>query len=130
MKMAKLPKRSKGFTLLETCITFLIFIGIFSIGYYQLQEYQDKQEFTQTVKNVKLAIEQASRYATIDNQLVMFTRRNMNDPNYSFKNGKNHKQQLKISLKIKIISLEDLKVGKGGNSKPTTIIIKSAKYRQ
>ena len=121
--MAKLLRlirnKYRAFTLIETMITLAICCGMLLIGSLQLQKYQHRLIFDNTVREVNAALDQASRISTIKGHAVtvIFSE----DQHYIKLIGGGHEKQVNIDKNIDIEGLNKFVFTKTGRSVPGTI---------
>lgn len=121
--MAKLLIQNKisAFTLIETLITLGICCGILLIGSLQLQRYQERMIFDNTVKEVSTTIEQASRFSVITGETILVK---FSSQEHHLKISGGHCDRLvRIDKNISISNLEKFTFYNTGSSSPRTIQI-------
>lgn len=123
--MAKFRK-NKAFTLVETLITLVIAIGLISIGTYELKGYKDKQAINQSSRELKLALEHASRCAVISQKYVWLSY-NTETNIITVSNRMGVLDKFKLPKEVKVYGLNDINISTS-YTQPKTITLKTSKY--
>lgn len=121
--MAKLRTRNSilAFTLIETLITLGICCGILLIGSLQLQRYQKRLIFDNTVREVSTTIEQASRFSVITGESILVK---FSPQEHHLKISGGHCDKLvRIDKHIHISNLDRFAFYSTGSSSPRTVEI-------
>lgn len=128
-----LKRKISAFTLIETLVSLGICCGILLIGSLQLKNYQDRLIFDNTVREVAVSLDQASRVSTITQSAVtvMFSE----EKHYLRLIGQGYHKQVDIDPGVEITGLERFRFSSDGHSSPKTVIFrgygmkKSVKYQ-